>query len=316
MIQATVNGAGNVTWSNPAMIAFVRSGNYVMGLGYESGSNVFGFGQATTAPTRFSPSFLNVNSSGSVGLGTTNPATKLDVVSGQIRSITGTYATVDFNEYNSSGSDRYWRLAAFNRTNGAQAHIDGNFSRVDGQSHLRCKVNANGGSPGYNVVSEVIGNGIDNGRVQLYNNTATSQLEVDVFARSYTAAQFRLRYDASQLLALNLMPNWTTTAPTTSGTFVLVHDTTVNAGTHLSSTGLGVFRVNPSYALDVSGQVRANRGSVGVAHIAMGNATSFVSTFVNSGTGNAVMSGSNAALRLGLTGDVDGNTFQEYMRVH
>jgi hypothetical protein len=77
--QITQNGAGTSTYSNQACLAFVRSGNWVTGLGFARGSNVFGIGQGQGPTANFSPSWLSITQGGNIGIGTTSPNTNLHV---------------------------------------------------------------------------------------------------------------------------------------------------------------------------------------------------------------------------------------------
>lgn len=85
--QITQNSAGVSTWSNQACLAFVRSGNFITGLGFAQGSNVFGIGQGQGSSIAFTPSWLAINQSGNVGIGTTSPGYKMDV-SGTLNATT------------------------------------------------------------------------------------------------------------------------------------------------------------------------------------------------------------------------------------
>lgn len=79
IVQVTQNSAGTSTYSNQACMSFVRSGNYVAGLGFAKGSNVFGIGAGQGSTTNFSPSWLSITQGGNVGIGTTSPTFILDV---------------------------------------------------------------------------------------------------------------------------------------------------------------------------------------------------------------------------------------------
>jgi hypothetical protein len=79
IVQVTQNSAGTSTYSNQACMSFVRSGNFVAGLGFTRGSNVFGLGAAQGPTTHFSPSWLCIAQSGNVGINTTSPSERLQV---------------------------------------------------------------------------------------------------------------------------------------------------------------------------------------------------------------------------------------------
>lgn len=63
-------------------LAFLRSGSFpkIMGLGYKRNSDTFGFGPGVdTASGEFDPTYLSIDSSGNVGVGTSAPEQKLAV---------------------------------------------------------------------------------------------------------------------------------------------------------------------------------------------------------------------------------------------
>lgn len=76
--QICQNGA-SPAFSNQACLSFIRSGNWVTGLGFNRGSNVFGIGQAQGSNVNFTPNMLCVNQSGFVGVGTMSPTNALHV---------------------------------------------------------------------------------------------------------------------------------------------------------------------------------------------------------------------------------------------
>lgn len=76
--QICQNGS-SPAYSNQACLSFIRSGNWVTGLGFNRGSNVFGIGQAQGSNVNFTPNFLCVNQSGFVGVGTMSPTNALHV---------------------------------------------------------------------------------------------------------------------------------------------------------------------------------------------------------------------------------------------
>ena len=64
-------------------LALVRNGWYAAGLGHKRNSNVFGFGNTVSA---FDPNFLAINpANGNVGIGTSNPSSKLHINGGDLR---------------------------------------------------------------------------------------------------------------------------------------------------------------------------------------------------------------------------------------
>lgn len=90
--QITTNSAGVTSYSNMSSLSFIRSGNWVAGMGFARGSNVFGFGQSFSSNQNFSPSWLCMTQSSNVGIWTTSPSYTLHVA-GSI------YATGDVTAY-------------------------------------------------------------------------------------------------------------------------------------------------------------------------------------------------------------------------
>lgn len=80
-VQITANPSGNVNGnSNIPSLAFIRGGNYAVGVGFLKGSNIFGFGAGVGPNLNFTPSWLSINGgNGNVGVNTTSPAYTLDV---------------------------------------------------------------------------------------------------------------------------------------------------------------------------------------------------------------------------------------------
>ena len=62
-------------------VAFIRNGSTRMGLGYKQSSDTFGFGPGVTVASAFpfDPTYLSIDSTGKVGIGTTSPGQKLSV---------------------------------------------------------------------------------------------------------------------------------------------------------------------------------------------------------------------------------------------
>jgi Chaperone of endosialidase len=78
LVQITQNSAGVSGRSNMSALAFVRSSNKIVGVGFAKGSNTFGVGWST-CNANFAPSLLSFDNAGSVGVGTLVPGYKLDV---------------------------------------------------------------------------------------------------------------------------------------------------------------------------------------------------------------------------------------------
>lgn len=236
---------------------------------------------------------ISINTSGNVGIGKSNPSYKLDV-NGVLHTSTNTISTLLINEYNDSASVRYWKLATLPANNGSSLSLDGNFSRVDDVCYIGFNVNCytNGYRP-YSEIRSLIGN--YSGRILVYYNSTVNKIDVFVYASSWTFAQFKL--NCSSVDNVYPTPTWTTTAPVTSGTYSLVHDSSVNSlinTTHSGNVGIG--KSNPSYKLDVSGDINFT-----------GNIYKNNSLF-SSGGGSSQWSSSGANIYVGYGSNVGINT--------
>jgi hypothetical protein len=172
--------------------------------------------------------------------------------------------TVRLNEFNDSGSDRWWKLATLTAVNaGVWSYIRGviTMNRVnETQRTYEFSVWGVPTSPDnqfyygpVNVTGEL--NFTYHNYLAIYNNTSNNT--VDVYLKVSPYSRVKIELDYSNLTTLYLQPNWTTTAPTTSGTYIAKYYTPNSKQSLVSATNkLGVNVTYPSEALHVGGNVR------------------------------------------------------------
>lgn len=99
-------------------MAFVRTGAQAMGVGYAPSVNTFGFGQGVSG-VAFSPGYLAIDqNTGFVGIGTTAPANRLQVLA-PIAAMTTTSTVTSANAVAAIGaSDTALHFGTYNNTNG------------------------------------------------------------------------------------------------------------------------------------------------------------------------------------------------------
>jgi hypothetical protein len=89
----------------------------------------------------------------------------------------------------------------------------------------------------------------------IYNNTSNST--VDVYIKVATYGRVKIELDYANLTALYLQPNWTTTEPTTSGTYILKYWPPTSKNSLITANNkLGINVNYPSEALHVGGNIR------------------------------------------------------------
>jgi hypothetical protein len=269
--QITQNSTGVSTWSNQACLAFVRSGNWVTGLGFARGSNVFGIGQGQGSTTAFTPSFLSVTQGGNVGIGTTSPAFTLDVngpvnTSRSLRLGTSLVGEVTrFAEYNNNGSDRWFRLSTLTSNANDQFfnlyNIDG--SRVDDVTH-------------YGYVSFSPRAASYQARFNFSRISVGATTHINVYANSSNQYEVWARVNSFTYLKgdVNFKGVFLDTQPTTNNTWAssvsagltFLHSTASNAPfmqVHPNTSFVGIGNSNPSFRLDVVGNTRLNNAVIG-----------------------------------------------------
>jgi len=172
--------------------------------------------------------------------------------------------TVRLNEFNDNGNDRWWKLATLTAVNaGVWSYIRGviTMNRVnETQRTYEFSVWGVPTSPDnqfyygpVNVTGEL--NFTYHNYLAIYNNTSNNT--VDVYLKVSPYSRVKIELDYANLTTLYLQPNWTTTAPTTSGTYIAKYYTPNSKQSLVSVTNkLGVNVTYPSEALHVDGNVR------------------------------------------------------------
>lgn len=172
--------------------------------------------------------------------------------------------TVRLNEFNDHGSDRWWKLATLTAVNG------GTWSYIRGVITMN-RVNETQRTYEFSVwgVPQTPDNQFIYGPVNLtgepnftyqnylaiYNNTSNNT--VDVYLKVSTYSRVKIELDYANLTALHLQPNWTTTAPTTSGTYIEKYYPPNSTNSLITvSNKLGINVNYPSEALHVDGNIR------------------------------------------------------------
>jgi hypothetical protein len=170
---------------------------------------------------------------GRVGVGMTNPEYKLDVNGTvqlndifTINSSVGNIKKKIFTHYNGDGSTRYWKVASGNydgtRRNAIKMVV--NIQRVDSPASTHRLVML------ADVGTLVFFPCIDENRssnpslfprdLRVYKNTSDTTFDIYIQASSYTYVEVDVLYSGSNITLYDT-PTWTTTEPTTSGTYTL-----------------------------------------------------------------------------------------------
>lgn len=172
--------------------------------------------------------------------------------------------TVRVNEFNHDGNDRWWKLATlFAGAGGAWSYIRGiiTMQRVN-ESYRTYEFGVWGvpSSPDntfiyspVNVTGDI--NFTYHNYLAIYNNTSNNT--VDVYLKVSSFSRVKIELDHTNLTALYLQPNWTTTAPTTSGTYILKYWPTTSKNSLITTSNKLGINVNlPSDTLHVGGNIR------------------------------------------------------------
>jgi hypothetical protein len=167
-----------------------------------------------------------------VGIGTTNPTSKLHVFGDvqlndifTINSSVGNIKKKTFTHYNSNGSTRYWKVASgtYDGIRRNQIKMVVNIHRVDypNSTHrlvmeadtdaltfLPCIDEHSAGTPSYPR------------DLRVYKNTSDNTFDIYIQVSSYTYVAVEVLYSGTSITLYDT-PTWTTTEPTTSGTYTL-----------------------------------------------------------------------------------------------
>ena len=172
--------------------------------------------------------------------------------------------TVRVNEFNDSGSDRWWKVATlFAGAGGAWSYIRGIITMQRVNESYRTYEFGVWGVPSapdntfiytpVNVTGDI--NYTNQNYLAIYNNTSNST--VDVYIKVATYGRVKIELDYANLTALYLQPNWTTTEPTTSGTYILKYWPPTSKNSLITANNkLGINVNYPSEALHVGGNIR------------------------------------------------------------
>lgn len=176
------------------------------------------------------------------------------------------------SEFNDNGSDRWWRIGrlkadgtsywtfiqasvTIQRVNGWSMTIDfyvwGAANNPD--DYYISYVNIRGRDPSPNVA-----------RLIMYKDTVNHNLDIYIYADSFSRVMIKGSTSENSAaeaagLGFNPTPDWTTTAPTTSGTYTVFHDTDSGGSANsLVQDGpkLGINIDRPDEALHVGGNIR------------------------------------------------------------
>lgn len=184
-------------------------------------------------------------------------------------SQTQNLTTVRVNEFNNSGSDRWWKLATlFAGSGGDWSYIRGIITMSRVNESPRTYEFAVWGVPAspdnvfiyspVNVTGDL--NFTYHNYLAIYNNTSNST--VDVYLKVSSFSRVKIELDHDNLTALHLQPNWTTTAPTTSGTYITKYYPPTSKNSLITASNkLGINVNYPSEALHVGGNIRLGNPS-------------------------------------------------------
>jgi hypothetical protein len=209
--------------------------------------------------------------SGNLGVGTASPQSSLHIYS-QLGTLiqNGAGKRHNFVNYNNDSSTRYWKVLSGTYNSIGSFYLDITFHRVDRQTVKRrvniCTNTVNG----LQIYSDFdIGDmssvPID---ARVYKNTADTTFDVYLQVNSYTYVYADVMYFTNGNATLYPEPTWTTSEPTTSGTYTLQLTEGNHGGIKLTSSGnVGIGTTNPSRKLDVNGIIRSTDQVHGTAFL-------------------------------------------------
>jgi hypothetical protein len=210
------------------------------------------------------------------------------------------------DEFNNNGSDRWWKAATFSNINGPNITFMGaDMSRVDQDCYypfIRYRTKStNAFQPSFQF-SRIGG---AQGHVNVYTNTATTNIEVWVKLQSYTSFKGVVAIYTPSLIFEDLQPTrnatWVTTVPEVSNaSLTLSYSTASNVPIQYTSISdnVGFGTTSPAYKLDVNGSINAS-SNVYASNIGIGT-TAPISALHVAGRvsiGDSLVAQSNTAVR-------------------
>jgi hypothetical protein len=275
---------------------------------------------------------------GNVGVGTTNPLYSLDVHGtanvGALTATTGTFSgdvqlndifTINssvgnikkkiFTHYNNNASTRYWKVASgnYDGTRRNQIKMVVNIQRVDSPTSThRLVMGADVGTLTFlPCIDEQSFYPRD---LRVYKNTSDTTFDIYIQASSYTYVEVDVLYSGSDITLYDT-PTWTTTEPTTSGTYTLEFTNgNLNAMKIDNNGNVGIGTTNPTSSLHVTnqggtfnlgGSLRNQYNSVGVTAASVTGGYNTGSGPTNNGDGSYTWTlgggDTNGSINLGYT---------------
>ena len=215
---------------------------------------------------QLSGSNVYMGTGSNVGIGTNTPSAALDVIGNiKLDNAAGTFTNL-ISQGNWNATNCYWKLGTFQVGSGGSdvpISIDGNFSRVDGMTYIKFVAALYNYGAAETFYSEMINNTYTSGKILAYLNNGVSPNQVDiyVYASSYTMTNFTFTAGGPPY-AFYPTPTWVTTAPTTSGSYILVHDTSVNSTMYkvANAIAIGAGPSAPTTAIDIYGDMSTRNG--------------------------------------------------------